>query len=188
MVERASHADFGFCFNLALATLLACAGCEKPPATAAPPSPAPPVSNNLHLDHAQPKLPTMKLWLGSQEVVAELAVTPTQVATGMMFRKEIAESEGMLFIFGLPDHRSFYMKNVPIPLTCAYIGSDGTILEIHDMKAHDESPIHSASDKVQYVLEMKQGWFERNKIATGTLVRTERGSFEETFHGVAQLR
>jgi uncharacterized membrane protein (UPF0127 family) len=129
----------------------------------------------------------MKLWLGSQEIVAELAVSYPQVITGMMFRKEIAESEGMLFVFGLdrrlpgPHRASFYMRNTLIPLTCAYMDSEGVILEIHDMKPLDESPIEAHSDNIRYVLEMKQGWFERNKVAVGSVVRTEIGSLQDTF-------
>ena len=54
---------------------------------------------------AQPKLRTIKLWLGPQEIEAELALTPAEIITGMMFRQDIAEKEGMLFVF--PDeHRA----------------------------------------------------------------------------------
>jgi len=129
----------------------------------------------------------MKIWLGAQEVTAELATKLPQVMTGMMFRKEMAENEGMLFVFGLdnrlpgPHRASFYMRNTLLPLTCAYIDGEGTILEIHDMKPLDESPIEASSDNVQYVLEMKQGWFERNKVPKGSVVRTERGTLRDTF-------
>ena len=134
-----------------------------------------------YLDHAQPKLPTMKLWIGAQEMNAELALTHTQVSTGMMYRKEMGENEGMLFVFGRPHRASFYMRNTLIPLSAAYIDSEGTILEIHDLKPLDETPVEASSDKVQYVLETPQGWFKRNNIAVGTVIRTERGSLHDTF-------
>ena len=163
-----------------MGALFALAGCDKPKDAAS----SPPHSNStapFTPTQAQPKLRTMKLWLGPREIDAELALTIPQIMTGMMFRKEIGETEGMLFIFADEDKRNFWMKNVPIPLTCAYIDGEGTILEIHDMKAFDESPIYSKSDRIQYVLEMKHGWFERNKIEVGTVVRTERGALRETF-------
>ncbi len=125
----------------------------------------------------------MKLWLGAQELTSELATAPVEVATGMMFRKTMAENEAMLFVFRFPHQASFYMKNTYLPLSCAYIDSEGKIVEIHDMKPLDESAIEAKSDNVQYVLEVKQGWFERNKIGVGTVIRTERGSLAETFFG-----
>jgi len=161
-------------------------GCERPGTRAqvsGTNSTPPPFASHSPFTptNAQPKLQTVKLWLGSQEVMAELAVTLPQIMTGMMFRKEMAEHEGMLFVFSRPHRASFYMRNTLIPLTCAYIDSEGVILETHDMKPLDESSIEAASENVQYVLEMNKGWFERNKVSTGAVVRTEFGSFPETF-------
>ena len=114
-------------------------------------------------------------------MVSELARTQTEIATGMMYRKKMAENEGMLFVFPRPHRTAFYMRNTIIPLSAAYIDGDGTILEIHDLKPLDETPIEAGSDKVQYVLETPQGWFKKNNIGIGTLIRTERGSLPETF-------
>ena len=166
---------FPCCWLLLLCFLAACQGGDA----TAPPEPPPSASKPA--GKPQPKLATIKLWLGPQEIVAEQAVTLDQVRTGMMFRKEMAEHEGMLFIFGEPERISFYMRNTLIPLSCAYIDPDGTILEIHDMKPLDETPIESRSDRVQYVLEMKQGWFERNQVRPAMLVRAEQGSLHETY-------
>jgi len=130
---------------------------------------------------AQPKLRTLKLWLGSEELVTELALAPKEVETGMMFRTQMAENEGMLFVFGKPFQAGFWMRNTLLPLSCAYIDPDGVILELHDMKPKDETTIRAESDRVQYVLEVNQGWFQRHNIAVGTQVRTERGSLAETF-------
>lgn len=132
---------------------------------------------------AQPKLATIKLWLGAQEITAEQALTVPQITAGMMFREEMGEKEGMLFVFGEPHRASFWMRNTVLPLSCAYLDPDGVILEIHDMKPLDESPIEANSDRVQYVLETRQGWFQRNGIGPGTVVRTERGTLRETYFG-----
>jgi hypothetical protein len=59
-----------------------------------------------HLSKAQPKLPTVKLWVGAAEVDAELCLTIPQVSTGLMFRDSIGPSEGMLFVFGEPRRRA----------------------------------------------------------------------------------
>ncbi|MEO8429286.1 MAG: DUF192 domain-containing protein, partial [Verrucomicrobiota bacterium] len=76
---------------------------------------------------------------------------------------------------------SFYMRNTIIPLSCAYIDSEGEILEIRELKPLDETAVEAASENVRYVLETKQGWFDRNKIGVGTLVRAHAGSLAETF-------
>ena len=130
---------------------------------------------------ALPKLPTAKLFIATEAVTAELALTPIQIMTGMMFRTNLLEEEGMLFAFGDVQPRSFYMKNVKVPLTIAYIDPDGTILELHDLKPLDETPIFSKSDRIQFVLEMNQGWFSRHSVRTGTVVATERGTLHDFF-------
>jgi uncharacterized membrane protein (UPF0127 family) len=170
---------------LLAAALLFGAGCKKAQSvTGGPPGPVTALAtNSYHLDRAQPKLPTMKLWLGSQELITEIARTPTQQATGMMFRTQMAENEAMLFVFPRPHQASFYMRNTLVPLSCAYIDPDGVILEIHDMKPKDETSIEAATDQVQFVLEVKQGWFQRNNVGSGAVVRTEKGSLLETFFG-----
>ncbi|MST00806.1 MAG: hypothetical protein EXS29_05800, partial [Pedosphaera sp.] len=78
---------------------------------------------------------------------------------------------------------AFWMKNTLVPLTAAYIGSDGVVLELHDLKPLDKTPATAASDKVRYVLEVPEGWSVRHKLGVGALIRTERGSLEEAFFG-----
>jgi len=170
------------CAGLNLSFFLwACAiGCDKS---------APPAASSSGTVASRPtgqpqlKLQTMKLWVGAQELVAELALNDRQRMTGMMFRTNMAENEAMLFVFPVPHRTSFYMKNTTVPLSAAYIDPEGSILEIHDLKPPEEKPVEAASDKIQYVLEVNWGWFERNKVDVGMVVRTERGSLTETFFG-----
>lgn len=160
---------------------LCCGGCEKP----VPPAPAPPVSappkDASDITQAQPPLRTMKLWLGSEEMIAELALTPNQLRTGMMFRTQMAENAGMLFVFPVPHRAAFWMKNTVLPLSAAYIDPDGVILEIHNLHPHDTNNVVAASDRVQFVLETNQNWFERHNVRVGMVVRTEHGTLLETF-------
>lgn len=130
---------------------------------------------------AQPKLQTLKVWVGSEELVAELALTPIQVRTGMMFRTNMAENEAMLFVDSVPRQASFWMKNVDVPLSAAYIDPEGVILEIRKFEPHNTNSVVAVSSRIQYVLETRQGWFERHNINTGAVVRTERGTLQETF-------
>jgi hypothetical protein len=163
---------------LAGLVLVACqrAGTSAPASGTSSTNPAP---RQLHLDHAQPKLPTLKLWMGSREVEAEVARRMVEIATGMMFRTNLADTEGMLFVFGEPHRVSFYMRNTKVPLTAAYIAPDGTILELHELQPLVEKPAMASSDNIQFVLEMPQGWFQRYNVSTGAVIRTPYGGFPE---------
>lgn len=112
---------------------------------------------------------------------AELAIRPKEITTGMMFRTNMAENEGMLFIFQTPHRASFWMKNTSIPLSAAYINPDGIIEEIHPLEPLNTNAVVAKSSNIQYVLETPQGWFDRHNIPTGSVIRTERGSLPETF-------
>ena len=161
---------------LSAIALVVAAGCTKPAV------PAPPVSSEPPLPtQAQGQLPTLKLWLGAEELVTEIASTLPQVQTGMMFRTNMAENAGMLFVFSVPHRAAFWMKNTSVPLSAAYISPDGTILEIHDLHPHNTNSVEATSQQMQYVLEANQGWFKRHNISTGAVIRTELGTLQKTF-------
>jgi uncharacterized protein len=130
---------------------------------------------------AQPRLQTVKLWLGPEEMIAELAASPDQVRTGMMFRTNMAENESMLFDLKYPQQTGFWMPNCPLPLSVAYINPQGVVVEIHDLQPFNTNMVESASDNIQFALETRQGWYQRHNIQPGTVVRTERGSLIDTF-------
>jgi uncharacterized protein len=124
---------------------------------------------------AQPRLPTTDLYLGTHRITAEVARLPRQIRTGMMFRPSIGEDEGMLFLFSVPHRASFWMKNVFVELSVAYLDPEGRILEIHDLEPGNETPVASRSGRVQYALEMPRGWFERHGVTPGVMVTTGHG-------------
>lgn len=91
----------------------------------------------------------------SQLYNIELAVTPMEQASGLMYRKEwTKESQGMLFVNQQPRRVSFWMKNTYLDMTIYYLDSEFNILEIHHPTPLDETGILSKSDKVQYILEL----------------------------------
>jgi uncharacterized protein len=164
-------------FTLIL-TVAIFAGCKKPGETEAPPSP-----DDSLPTQAQPKLPTLKIYLGAETLDAELALTPKEEMTGMMFRTNILETDAMLFVFPVQQRASFWMKNCPESISAAYIGPDGVIQEIHHLEKEDTNAVVAASDNIQYVLETSDGWFARHNVSTGAVIRTEKGSLSETFFG-----
>jgi len=152
------------------------AGCKKTETVAAPPS----IEDRLP-KQAQPKLPTMKIYLGAETLDAELALTEKQEMTGMMYRTNIQDTDSMLFVLPQPMRASFWMKNCPESISCAYITPDGVIQEIHHLEKNDTNPVLAATDNIQFVLETSDGWFTRHNVNTGTVIRTEKGSLAETF-------
>ncbi|MGH7991311.1 MAG: DUF192 domain-containing protein, partial [Limisphaerales bacterium] len=117
--------------------------------------------------HAQPKLPTMKIYLGAETLDAELALTPKEEMTGMMFRTNVTDQSAMLFVFPYPQQANFWMKNCPDSLSAAYVGPDGVIQEIHHFEKEDTNIVASATANIGYVLEVNDGWFKRHGVNTG---------------------
>jgi hypothetical protein len=103
-------------------------------------------------------------------VTAELASTPKQRQTGLMFRQQIAEDAGMLFLFPPGEQRGgFWMSNTYIPLTIAYVGADGLVQELRDGTPLSEEVL-SPARPYRYVLEVNRGWFERHGLGVGARV------------------
>ena len=161
---------------LGLAALLLAASCEKEK-TAMPPSaptPAPPA--NPVTGPAQPRLETIKLYLGAAELTVEIADENLERQAGMMHRTTMPKNEGMLFVFPGPHQSGFWMKNTTVPLSIAYIDRASRVIEIYDLHPGNTQPVESRSARVQYALEVNQGWFAKNGIKPGTVLATDRGS------------
>ena len=152
------------------------AGCQK--TAEQPPSD---LDSNGVPTHVQAKLPTIKLFVGPMVLDTEMALTDMQEKTGMMFRTNIQDSDSMIFVLGTPQRASFWMKNCPESISCAYITMDGTIKEIHHLEHDDATPVSASEDDIVFVLETSDGWFTRHNIPVGTVIRTEKGTLADTF-------
>lgn len=102
------------------------------------------------------------------EVRVEIADSPDEQARGLMERTALAEDRGMLFVFPDEDVRSFWMKNTLIPLSIAYMDSEGRIVDLQDMKPlDDEEPHYVSSEPAQFALEVNKGFFEEHGVEVG---------------------
>jgi len=117
-------------------------------------------------DTPQTDLPRTKLSVGMYQIDAQVAASSEQREIGLMFRKNMPQHEGMLFIFESPSRLCFWMKNTPLPLTAAFVADDGSIVNLEDMKPLTTES-HCSSKPVRYVLEMNQGWFAKKGIKPG---------------------
>ena len=152
------------------------AGCAKSSPPAAPVAAAPEEPTQ-----AQPKLQTMKLYLGAEVFDAELALSGKEIQTGMMFRTNILETDAMLFNLRFPQRADFWMKNCPESISAAYITADGVIQEIHHLEQNNTNGVVAAREDIVFVLETKEGWFARHNIAPGTVIQTEKGPLADVF-------
>lgn len=109
------------------------------------------------------------LTIGVNIVHAEVAATAEQREQGLMFREKLAPNAGMVFLFGQPQTICMWMKNTLIPLSVAFIGADGRILNIEEMKAQTLDP-HCGLKDVPFALEMNAGWFKENHLKPGVKV------------------
>lgn len=123
----------------------------------------------LAQDVPQTNLPRTSLSIGIHQMEVQLAQSSEQHATGLMFRKEMPLSEGMLFVFENAIRQCFWMKNTKIPLTAAFVADDGTIVNLEDMRP-DTTDSHCSSKPVRFVLEMNQGWFAKKGIRAGSKI------------------
>jgi uncharacterized membrane protein (UPF0127 family) len=104
---------------------------------------------------------------GDTKVTVEVALTREQQARGLMYRTELADGAGMLFVFDEEAERSFWMSNTPIPLDILYIRSDATIVSIAaNTTPYSEKKIPSRGP-ARYVLEVPAGWSARHGVKPG---------------------
>jgi uncharacterized membrane protein (UPF0127 family) len=142
---------------LAAAALLAaaCSAREHPRAagTAAPTAPG---------------LPTARIAIVAPDgrafpLTVEIAATQEERQRGLMFRRELPDDAGMLFLFPEDTRTSFWMKDTFIPLTIAFLAADGRILAVVDGQPLDETPLDPGVT-YRYALEVNQGWFARRGL------------------------
>ena len=112
------------------------------------------------------KLPAITLNAGMHLIRAEVAQTPEQRSTGLMFRQAMGQNEGMLFAFEDAGQQCFWMKNTLLPLSVAFVADDGSIVNIETMKPQTEDS-HCSTKPVRFVLEMNEGWFGKRGIKPG---------------------
>lgn len=118
-------------------------------------------------DTAQLQLPRVGLSAGMHLIQAQVAATPQQRATGLMFRQDMPANEGMLFVFEQAAEQCFWMKNTLLPLTAAFVADDGTIVNLADMQPLSLES-HCSARPVRFVLEMNKGWFDKRGLKAGS--------------------
>lgn len=118
---------------------------------------------------AEIQMPTISV--GKKNLHVEIVQNDEERMRGLMFRKQLGEDEGMLFVFEEARIQYFWMRNTFIPLDIAFIDANGKIIDIQRMEPLDETKSYASPAPVPYVLEVNAGWFARNGIAVGENVK-----------------
>jgi len=107
---------------------------------------------------------------GDRSFSIEVADTEAEREAGLMFRTDMADDHGMLFVFDASREVNFWMKNTPMPLDLVFVGQDGRIRAIKRGEPQSEAII-SPGAPVRFVLELKAGTAAKDGIADGDLLR-----------------
>jgi uncharacterized membrane protein (UPF0127 family) len=133
-----------------------------------PPPDTPPVSSEPSSPQSLPIGATLRA--AGQVVALEVARTPEQQETGLMFRTELPADRGMVFAFDRPTSAAFWMKNTLIPLDIVYV-RDGVVTNVVAAAPPceaDPCPVYPSDGKVDTVIELASGRAAELGIAAGT--------------------
>jgi uncharacterized membrane protein (UPF0127 family) len=167
-----------------LAALLLFVACQSetkaaPPAPAQPAPPPKPVQTDVSAeDYVMPPLPKGRVTLtdafgGKHVVDVEIAATHDARTRGLMWRRELADGKGMLFIFRQEQPLSFWMKNTLIPLDLLYLDKDLKIAGVVENAEPKTFTSRGIGTPTMFVLEVPGGWFAKKGLKVGSTVVVE---------------
>jgi uncharacterized protein len=108
---------------------------------------------------------------GAREIVIEVAESPEDMASGLMFRTSLADDHGMLFPSAGPREANMWMRNTYIPLDMVFIRADGVVHRIEAMTEPLSEAIIASNGEVLAVLELAGGAAARFGLKPGDRVR-----------------
>lgn len=178
--ERVKVGVSGLCFSLS-GLLLACSPAQLPnPSSSTPqvPESQPPAINTTMPSEpaAAQRLPiTAQATIANQVIQLEVAKTPQQQATGLMYRSSLASDRGMLFAFQPPRFVGFWMKNVKIPLDMVFL-YQGKVVAIQKSAppcVAEPCPTYGPQSPVDQVIELRGGRASELGVKVGDRVKIQ---------------
>lgn len=107
----------------------------------------------------------------TDEIIAtldiELAFDEASITKGLMYRESMAENQGMLFLMGDEQPRSFWMLNTYIPLDIIFVGADQRIVKIRENTTPKSTDQVLSIVPAAYVLEVNAGYAKRHGLQEG---------------------
>ncbi|OGI05026.1 MAG: hypothetical protein A2104_02775 [Candidatus Melainabacteria bacterium GWF2_32_7] len=111
--------------------------------------------------------------INNKKVFLEVANTAEKRQLGLMYRDNLEENQGMIFLFDMPDYVNFWMKNVKIPLDILFIYKNKVVTMYSMVPAceNDSCELYPSRYKIDYAIELKGGFCHKNKIKAGQTVK-----------------
>ena len=116
---------------------------------------------------------TIPVKFGKETLNCEIAATEAEREHGLMFRRDLPQDRGMIFVFETPHDASFWMKNTPLPLSIAFLDEDKKVLNVDEMAPYDEEHFHQSKGPAAYAVEANTGWFTKHGVKAGDVVTFE---------------
>ena len=114
-------------------------------------------------------LPKEKFQVCGQSLTLEIARDDHSRSLGLMYRDQVPDGTGMIFIFAQPQSLSFWMKNVPMDIDIAYFSKEGKYINHHTMKgtspvqSTESLPSYPSFKKAKYAVEVQAGFYSKVK-------------------------
>jgi uncharacterized membrane protein (UPF0127 family) len=103
---------------------------------------------------------------GADTVVAEVARTREEQERGLMYRAELADDTGMIFLWDGEEVRSLWMSNTYVDLDVAFMDARLRVVDTKQMEA-ETTEIHSSRAPAMFALEVPGGWLAAHGVRVG---------------------
>lgn len=155
---RAAAASRWLAWALAVVSALGAAACSRPPASV-------PVAGAKADSPAVVFQPSSGA--AAWRVHVEVARTAEELSRGLMFRRELAADDGMLFIFPASDIRRFWMRNTYIPLDMVFLDSQRNVVGIEENTVPLDETSRGPDAPAQFVVEVRGGAAKLHGLGVG---------------------
>ncbi len=100
-------------------------------------------------------------------LLIEIAQDDYSRSKGLMLRRDLAENQGMLFIFEQEGPQAFWMKNTPLSLDMIFVNAKKEIVQIHKYTKPQSTQTYFSGKPAQFVVETVAGFTDRYEIKIG---------------------
>ena len=100
----------------------------------------------------------------------EIADNSNTRSKGFMWRENIPDGTGMLFVWNKEAYRNFWMKNTPSSLDILFFDGNGSFLNVVENTEPFSLKNIQSSKPSQYVLELNSGSSKINNLYGGTKI------------------
>ncbi|OGI00014.1 MAG: hypothetical protein A2039_02275 [Candidatus Melainabacteria bacterium GWA2_34_9] len=109
----------------------------------------------------------------NQKVFLDVADNREKITRGLMGVDNIAENQGMVFLFKKHDYKTFWMKNMKIPLDIVFISNEKIAKIYKEVPVCEKDPctLYGSKYKIDSVIEFKKGFCEKYNVKVGDKIK-----------------